>query len=123
LYKINKLNNLTETSINNKFKKRIIEKANNILTNSAKNKKIKYLTLKTNSSDSNNDEDNDTLTNKHNKINNQITPISLRIKDLKYNYDPMKDYLIEDKNNINYYSANKKNSLLIDNGGINNEKN
>ena len=122
LYKINKLNNLTETSINNKFKKRIIEKANNILTNSAKNKKIKYLTLKTNSSDSNNDEDNDTLTNKHNKINNQITPISLRIKDLKYNYDPMKDYLIEDKNNINYYSANKKNSLLIDNGGINNEK-
>ena len=122
LYKINKLNNLTETSINNKFKKRIIEKANGMLTNSAKNKKIKYLTLKTNSTDSNIDEDNDSLTNKHNKINNQITPISLRIKNLNYNYNHMKDNLVEDKNNLNYFSANKKNLLLLDNGGVNNEK-
>lgn len=108
-----KLTNLTEPNINKNFKNRIFEKTNKILTNSTKHNRIKSLNFQKNSSYPNNEEINDNSLSiiQRNSIKlNMKTPITLRIKtdiNNKMNY-------------LQYYSVNKKDSLLINNNYVNN---
>ena len=107
------LTNLTEPNYNRNFKNHLFEKSNRILTNSTKHNRIKSLDYQKNSSNSHNDEevnDNSASIIQGNSIKlNMKTPITLRIKN--------------DNNKINYlqyYSVNKKNSLLVNNSYTNN---
>ena len=108
-----KLTNLTEPNINKNFKNRIFEKTNKILTNSTKHNRIRSLNFQKNSSYPNNEEINDNSLSiiQRNSIKlNMRTPITLRIKtdiNNKMNY-------------LQYYSVNKKDSLLINNNYVNN---
>ena len=108
-----KLTNLTEPNYNRNIKNHLFEKANIILTNSTKHNRIKSLDIQKNSSYSHNNEeinDNSTSNVQHNSIKlNMKTPITLRIKS-----DNNKN------NNLQYFSVNKDNSLLIDNSYTNN---
>ena len=108
--KFSKLTNFTEPNINNKYKNRI-ENPNTILTNSAKSNKLKSLNLKKISSNHFNDEEN----------NNSIS--SIQTKRLRLNQMiPLSNNSIDDKKYFNYFSVNKKNSVLIDINHINSQK-
>ena len=108
--KFRKLTNFTEPNINNKYKNRI-ENPNTILTNSEKSNKLKSLNLKKISSNHFNDEEN----------NNSIS--SIQTKRLRLNQMiPLSNNSMVDKKYFNYFSVNKKNSVLIDTNYINSQK-
>ena len=107
-----KLTNFTEPNINNNFKNRIKEKSNTILTNSAKAKKLKSLDLRKISSYPINDKENN-----NNSLSN-VTTKRMQINPM----NRLNGSSIEDKKYFNYFSVNKKNSILIDTNYINNQK-